>query len=147
MKRQGDGGSAGNASLVNRSEKLASNTLNSHHRCFLFRGDSTTCAILTISICFSVLTGEADGLSVMGKKGEKIKYTKDGKPINIRRYSNAYKLEVAKKVTHQDGNNISSVARDHGLPESTLRQWVKDVDKLQEHIASHSSLKTIHADS
>ena len=82
----------------------------------------------------------------MAKKGEKVKYTKDGKPINIRRYSNSFKLEVARKVTQTDGHTISGVARDHGLPESTVRQWVKDLDKLDNHIKSHGDLKTIHRD-
>lgn len=68
------------------------------------------------------------------------------KEIKRSRYSNIYKLDVARKVTHQDGNNISSVARTHGLPESTVRQWVKDLERLDSHVKSHGDLKTIHKD-
>lgn len=65
--------------------------------------------------------------------------------IKRKRYSNSHKLEIA-KLAQEPGNNVSSIARAEGLPESTVRTWLKDFERLDSHVKSHGELKTIHKD-
>lgn len=67
------------------------------------------------------------------------------KHIKRKRYSNSHKLEIA-KLAQEPGNNVASIARAEGLPESTVRNWLKDFERLDTHVKSHGDLKTIHKD-
>jgi transposase-like protein len=47
------------------------------------------------------------------------------------RYSKTFKMEAVKKVlSHHDGTKITEVARDLGLPTSTLRRFKSEVHKI-----------------
>jgi transposase-like protein len=61
------------------------------------------------------------------------------------RYTNAAKLAIAKRVV-LTGNSISSVAREEGLPEATVRGWVKRIDELETHPTGTGHEKAIHPD-
>lgn len=67
------------------------------------------------------------------------------KHVKRKRYSNSHKRDVARRAL-LPGGNISAIAREEGLPESTVRSWVQDFDRLDSHVASHGDLKTIHRD-
>ena len=64
-----------------------------------------------------------------------------------KRHTNAEKLAIARQ-TSLPGSNIASVARGQGLPESTVRGWVKNSANLERLVveSNYGSVKSTHND-
>jgi transposase-like protein len=62
-----------------------------------------------------------------------------------KRYTNAEKLALARKAS-LPGCSIASVARGEGLPQSTVRGFIKNIKKLEENSTVENNLKATHKD-
>ena len=62
-----------------------------------------------------------------------------------KRYTNAEKLALARKASIP-GCSIAFVACAEGLPQSTVRGFMKNIKKLEEKLTSKNNLKAIHKD-
>mmetsp|Transcript_28283 Transcript_28283/g.40504 ORF Transcript_28283/g.40504 Transcript_28283/m.40504 type:complete len:159 (-) Transcript_28283:50-526(-) len=67
--------------------------------------------------------------------------------LKRKRYSNVDKLAIAQKAL-LPGSTVTSVARAEGLAESSVRGWVKNIQKLEASVVEISSrkLKAMHYD-
>ena len=65
--------------------------------------------------------------------------------FNAMQYTNTEKVSLARKAT-LPGCSIASVARGEGLPQSTVKGFIKNMKKLEENSSMKNNLKATHKD-
>ena len=65
--------------------------------------------------------------------------------FNAMQYTNTEKVALARKAS-LPGCSIASVARDEGLPQSTVKGFIKNIKKLEENSSTENNLKATHKD-
>ena len=63
--------------------------------------------------------------------------------FNAMQYTNTEKVALARKAS-LPGCSIASVARGEGLPQSTVKGFIKNIKKLEENSSMENNLKATH---
>jgi transposase-like protein len=63
--------------------------------------------------------------------------------FNAMQYTNTEKVALARKAS-LPGCSIASVARGEGLPQSSVKGYIKNIKKLEENSSMENNLKATH---